>query len=157
MSNSRFFDLQLGWRSLCVEANPQVYKRLTVNRPDCINVNTLVGRSSDFNGSSSVPYISFYRPPGKEKLNTDRDWETGLSGVESTYATNNEITSLRRAQSFAKLKFDCVKVLVRWEVQHIIRPSLGLDDMACCSFWGSTRGHEGISGFASPACHFFCR
>ena len=102
MSNSRFFDLQLGWRSLCVEANPQVYKRLTVNRPDCINVNTLVGRSSDFNGSSSVPYISFYRPPGKEKKHTDRDWETGLSGVESTYATNNEITSLRRAQSFAK-------------------------------------------------------
>ena len=102
MSNSRFFDLQLGWRSLCVEANPQVYKRLQANRPDCINVNTLVGRSSDFNGSSSVPYISFYRPPGREKLHTDRDWETGLSGVESTYATNNEISSLRRAYGFAK-------------------------------------------------------
>jgi FkbM family methyltransferase len=101
MSNSRFFDLQLGWRSLCVEANPQVYKRLQVNRPDCINVNALVGRSSDFNGSSSVPYISFYRPPGKEKQRGS-DWETGLSGVESTYATNNEIISLRKAQGFAK-------------------------------------------------------
>ena len=102
MSNSRFFEMQLGWRSLCVEANPQVYKRLQTNRPNCINVNALVGQRSDFNGSSSVPYISFYRREGNEKKNTARDWETGLSGIESASATNKEISSFRRAQGFAK-------------------------------------------------------
>ena len=100
MSNSRFFERQLGWRSLCVEANPQLYKSLKVNRPNCINVNSLVGRSSDFNGSSSVPYISF--SPGQNRSRKFRDWQTGLSGIESTHATNNEITSFRRARVFAQ-------------------------------------------------------
>jgi FkbM family methyltransferase len=100
MSNSRFFERQLGWRSLCVEANPQLYKSLKVNRPNCINVNTLVGRRSDFNGSSTVPYIAF--SPGQNRSRTFREWQTGLSGIESTHATNNEITSFRRARGFAK-------------------------------------------------------
>ena len=100
MSNSRFFERQLGWRSLCVEANPQLYKSLKVNRPNCINVNSLVGRRSDFNGSSAVPYISF--SPGQNRSRKFRDWQTGLSGIESTHATNNEITSFRRARVFAQ-------------------------------------------------------
>ena len=42
MSNSFFFESQLGWRSLCIEANPDVYRELTANRPGCINMQALV-------------------------------------------------------------------------------------------------------------------
>ena len=43
MANSYFFEQHLGWRSLCVEANPITFSRLVRNRPRCINVNALVG------------------------------------------------------------------------------------------------------------------
>ena len=38
MANSWFFEAHLGWRGMCVEANPHVYQKLTSNRPRCINV-----------------------------------------------------------------------------------------------------------------------
>lgn len=82
MSNSWFFERYLGWRSLCVEANPEVYKRLVQQRPDCINVNALVGRPQ-YEGQR-LPYVSFYRPGAAQKGQTYRDWETGVSGLEST-------------------------------------------------------------------------
>jgi FkbM family methyltransferase len=82
MSNSWFFERYLGWRSLCVEANPEVYKRLTQQRPACINVNALVGRSQY--AGQRLPYIGYYRPGNTQKARTDRDWETGVSGIEAT-------------------------------------------------------------------------
>jgi FkbM family methyltransferase len=101
MSNSWFFERHLGWRGMCVEANPQVFRRLQQNRPDCVNVNALVG-SSERGSPSRVPFVSFYREPGEEKAQTARDWETGLSGVEgSEHGGNHEITSFARAQRFA--------------------------------------------------------
>jgi FkbM family methyltransferase len=95
MSNTWFFDQFLGWSGLCVEANPVVYQRLTRNRPNCTNVNSLVSMNA-----TTVPFISFYRDG--EKADPARDWETGLSGVEgSEFAGNHEISSLERARQFA--------------------------------------------------------
>ena len=47
MSFSYFFETFLGWSSLCVEANPQMFKRFKLNRPRCKKVNALVGRRED--------------------------------------------------------------------------------------------------------------
>ena len=42
MSNSYFFERYLGWRGMCVEANPHTYRQLRRHRPRCVNVNALV-------------------------------------------------------------------------------------------------------------------
>lgn len=95
MSNTWFFDRFLGWSGLCIEANPVVFERLQVNRPNCTNVNALVSTNA-----TSVPFISFFRDG--EKANTASDWETGLSGIEtSEFAGNHEISSFKRARLFA--------------------------------------------------------
>ena len=95
MSNTWFFERHLGWRGLCVEGNPHVFRRLQANRPACINVNALVASNG-----TSVPYISFYREDGTEKKNTANDWETGLSGIEGSTG-NKELASLESAKKFA--------------------------------------------------------
>ena len=101
MSNTWFFEHHLGWRGMCVEANPHVFRRLKTNRPACTNVNAIVSTESDTKGED-VPFISFYRKDGQEKAQTYRDWETGLSGAEGTSVqSNHEISSLARAQKFA--------------------------------------------------------
>lgn len=78
MSNSWFFEHHLRWNGMCVEANPQVFRRLQQNRPNCLNINSLISAKAN---RSALPFLSFYRKPGQEKKNTARDWETGLSGV----------------------------------------------------------------------------
>ena len=56
MSNGYFFERQLGWRSVCIEANPTVFHALVQNRPGCINIHALVGRPE---GTSTVaPHVS---------------------------------------------------------------------------------------------------
>ena len=101
MSNTWFFERYLGWRGMCVEANPQVFQRLQQNRPTCINVNSLISSETGEQGAH-VPFISFYRNPGEEKAQTAKDWETGLSGIEgSQHSGNHEISSFSRAQKFA--------------------------------------------------------
>ena len=102
MSNSRFFDLNLGWRSLCVEANPVLFRKLTENRPRCTNVNTLVALRSDFENANAVPYISFARSAGGLESRGSLNWQTGVSGIESPNASNNEIRTFARAKTFAK-------------------------------------------------------
>lgn len=97
MSNSHFFETFLGWRGICIEANPHVYKRLVKNRPRCYNVNGLVGEPTQ---RLTAPFISFFRRGNEEKYNTARDWETGLSGIEG--AGHKEIASEKSAKRFAR-------------------------------------------------------
>lgn len=97
MSNTWFFERHLGWRGMCVEANPQVFQRLQKNRPRCTNINSLISLKT-----GELPFISFYRDFGTEKAQTAKDWETGLSGIEgSEHRGNHEIVSFSRAQKFA--------------------------------------------------------
>lgn len=101
MSNSWFFERHLGWRGMCVEANPQVFKRLQHNRPACININALISSDKGV-PNAQLPFISFYRNPGKAKAQIAKDWETGLSGIEgSEHDGNHEISSFDRAKKFA--------------------------------------------------------
>ena len=104
MSNSYFFTETLGWRGLCIEPNPRVFVELLRNRPRCINVNAVVGRPADFNGSTVVPFLGFFRNASQHKTDQRRDWETGLSGVENWNRKdgNKRISSLKRAQAAAE-------------------------------------------------------
>lgn len=107
MSNSYFFERHLGWRSLCIEANPRTFQRLLANRPRCASVNALVGIPGHVQTNSSgqphlVPFISLYRSHGVDKLISFRDWETGLSGIEGS--GHKEISSLEAAQAFATVQ-----------------------------------------------------
>ena len=103
MSNSYFFDFFLGWRSLCVEANPLLFRQLKINRPRCTNINTLVALRSDFEQPDAVPYISIYPPIHHVEVSGSLNWQTGVSGIESPNASNLEIRNFTRAQHFARL------------------------------------------------------
>lgn len=96
MSNSWFFEKTLGWKGICVEANPSVFKALKINRPGCTNVNALVGVKNG-TAAASAPFISFYRT--REKAKVANDWETGLSGIEGS--NNETLRNLATAQAFA--------------------------------------------------------
>lgn len=98
MSNSYFFETFLGWRGLCIEANPHVYERLKNNRPNCNNINALIGDPR----TSPLPFMSFFRKHNQEKYNTAIDWETGLSGIEGR--GHKEISSVESARKFASQK-----------------------------------------------------
>jgi len=113
MSNSRFFEKFLGWRSLCIEANPHLFRLLQSNRPRCTNVNALIAERDDFADADAVPYISFYQASTPDAIarghyadwHQNARWRTGVSGIESANASNHEIRSFARARAFAK-KFD---------------------------------------------------
>ena len=112
MANSYFFEQHLGWRSLCIEANPVTFQRLVTNRPRCIKVNALVGNPESLSKKLAVPtsaspdswplvpFIAISRPPGTEKSVSHRDWETGLSGIEGS--GHREISSLKAARAYAE-------------------------------------------------------
>ena len=88
MSNSFFFERYLGWRGLCIEANPLVHQRLMRYRPKCISVNALVrnGAGVERGGGrkKSVPFKALYNRPGhrtRRDHGGNSNWQTGLSGV----------------------------------------------------------------------------
>ena len=94
MSNSFFFDRTLHWRGLCIEADPQLFKQLQRNRPNCTNVQALIGPAR-----RDVPYISFSRAAATpEHLQT---WQTGLSGIEGAGGPGDVRESLAKAERFA--------------------------------------------------------
>ena len=116
MSNSYFFSKTLGWNALLVEANPDVYARISEHRPDDQRSNTLVGNPSHFTNGAATFY-SFYRQPGQTKQTVGLDWETGLSGIANPNGTNtallNEASARKAAKrygvSFRKHKLDVVR------------------------------------------------
>jgi FkbM family methyltransferase len=97
LSNSWFFERVLGWRGMCIEANPKIYETLRLNRPGCTSVNALVARQSDFN-SSRVPFISFSHPEGAAHGTTA--WESGMSGIEGR-GPHQQTNSLKEARVWA--------------------------------------------------------
>ncbi|MBY0109993.1 MAG: FkbM family methyltransferase [Candidatus Babeliaceae bacterium] len=56
ISNTYFFEKQLGWTGICIEPIPEVYERLCQNRT-CI---TVCGAISTFNGKSDFLKVSGY-------------------------------------------------------------------------------------------------
>jgi len=102
MSNSYFFSKTLGWRALLIEGNPEVYKRIAMNRPEAERVNTLVGNPLDFPPDGKATFFSFYRPGDSEKRDSSRDWETGLSGIAAPNSSSNaDLRSAAHARRYA--------------------------------------------------------
>lgn len=102
MANSFFFSKTLGWRALLVEGNPDVYRRIGLHRPEAERVNALVGDPPRFPPDGRAPFFSFYRPGDSEKLDTARDWETGLSGIAAPNSSNEALRSVANARLYAK-------------------------------------------------------
>jgi hypothetical protein len=125
MANSFFFSKTLGWRALLVEGNPEVYRRISLHRPEAERVNALVGDPRDFPPDGKAPFFSFYRPGDSEKQNTARDWETGLSGIPSP---NSSMPALRSAPD-AKRYASRHGVQFRQHRLDVVRFSTLLSDM----------------------------
>ena len=68
LSNSLFFESQMGWRGLCVEASPFNFNNLHKNRPLCANVQALVG-----NREGTGTFASF------EHESSTKGWEDLMS------------------------------------------------------------------------------
>lgn len=47
LSNLLFFEAQMGWTGLCIEASPGTFKRLERNRPKCINSMSVISTSPE--------------------------------------------------------------------------------------------------------------
>ena len=101
MSNSWFFEHYLGWRGMCVEANPYTYRKLAANRPKCVNVNALVARDTSV---GSRQFLAFYRTNDSKVVRppSHSQWETGLSGVLSPDSDKTVLRSLEAARHFAR-------------------------------------------------------
>ena len=126
MSNSFFFSKTLGWRALLVEGNPEVYKRIALNRPEAERVNALVGNPRDFPPDGKATFFSFYRPGDSEKRDTSRDWETGLSGIASPNSSSNtDLSSAAHAKRYAAR----YGVQFRQHRLNVVRFSTLLSDM----------------------------
>ena len=126
MSNSYFFERYLGWRGMCVEANPHTYRQLQRHRPRCVNVNALVGPRTDqlpraARANNRLPFVAFYRPNATVKLDSARDWETGLSGVLSPHSEKEVLRSLKRAKRFAREN--------ELQLEHTLLPVETFDDL----------------------------
>jgi len=70
LSNSAFFEFQMGWRGVCIEASPLTFKELARNRPSAHIVNAVVGNELD---GKTTTFFSF------DKKNS---WEVGMSGAK---------------------------------------------------------------------------
>lgn len=95
LSNTLFFESQLNWTGLCVEANPDVYADLVVNRPTCNTFNAIASLDDSM---EKLDYYSFLKYGS---------WEIGLSGLAG-YATHTR--TLRAAQDYAKSMGGMLKV-----------------------------------------------
>jgi FkbM family methyltransferase len=91
LSNTLFFEAQMGWRGLCVEGAPISFKILAKMRPNCVNVNGVVGA-----GISEATFFTFDSPGS---------WESGLSCMEgSKHHITGACLNIGRAYRYAKEK-----------------------------------------------------
>jgi len=47
ISNTAYFDLELGWKGICIEPHPSAFDKLKNNRPNSINLNLCVSNSEE--------------------------------------------------------------------------------------------------------------
>ena len=83
LSNLLFFELQLGWRGICVEGSPISFSKLKVNRPRCKTVNAIIGPTREQH--------TFYT------FDSPRSWEIGMSCMRGGSCGNND----KDAQEYA--------------------------------------------------------
>ena len=74
VSNTAYYDLDLGWKGICIEPHPKVYTKLKKNRPNAINLNVCV--------SESDSEVDFLMIDGYAEM---------LSGIEKSYHPDHKI------------------------------------------------------------------
>lgn len=84
LSNSLFFETQMAWRGLCVEASPATFRALARNRPLCVNVNGVI----DAAGAPRTFY-TFEAPGGPGA------WESAVSCMEGSVSCPDEAAARR--------------------------------------------------------------
>lgn len=57
LNNTRFFEEELGWRGVCIEADPASFADLQRNRPTTVNLNVAAGSAS---GTASFMQVDGY-------------------------------------------------------------------------------------------------
>ena len=75
VSNSFAFE-SIGWKGMCIEANPRLFKSLLNNRPACVNVNALISTSNskveDYLMNSNPGYNGLSRLRNAKKLANEK-------------------------------------------------------------------------------------
>jgi FkbM family methyltransferase len=84
-SNTRFFEVQLGWTGILIEPNPTQFKRLCKNRPNNKNYNELI---SDMEGEVDYQYF--------------QDVHAAVSGITDTLPTKHYATYFDKFSDLAQ-------------------------------------------------------
>eukprot|EP00746_Dinoflagellata_sp_MGD_P166129 gnl/MRDRNA2_/MRDRNA2_95829_c0_seq1.p1 gnl/MRDRNA2_/MRDRNA2_95829_c0~~gnl/MRDRNA2_/MRDRNA2_95829_c0_seq1.p1 ORF type:complete len:441 (-),score=68.99 gnl/MRDRNA2_/MRDRNA2_95829_c0_seq1:107-1258(-) len=72
LSNTLFFESQMGWRGLCIEGSPDAYALLRQNRPGCVSLNAVIADPAKTSNVST--FYSF--GTGKDVAD---GWRVGMS------------------------------------------------------------------------------
>jgi FkbM family methyltransferase len=98
LSNSLFFELQMGWTGICIEASPSTFQSLRTNRPTCAKFNVLIG-------SDSLPQTFYtFVSPGS--------WETGVSCMRGTACAKQDEDAYNYArENSLELRIDEVQMM----------------------------------------------
>lgn len=111
-SNSCFFEKELGWKGICVEALPKEYEKLALNR-NSITVNSC---AYSHDGTVNFTSVQDKQSPSKHSYNM-------LSGVTATHGTGDrvkrfglestsmEIPCLRLQTIFSDYQVECIDYL----------------------------------------------
>ena len=140
LSNSLFFESQLGWRGVCVEGSPRTFLDLQKNRPLCYNVNALVGVRDSL--GEAMTFYSFDSADPKKP-----GWRIAMSCMEG----NGVCSSAETAYKYAADNHLCLRVdAVQIKPLSEIFDEAGLSgDMGWFSF-----DVEGAEDFVIPTVDF---
>mmetsp|Transcript_12500 Transcript_12500/g.13910 ORF Transcript_12500/g.13910 Transcript_12500/m.13910 type:complete len:254 (+) Transcript_12500:60-821(+) len=106
-SNSHYLEQNYGWRGLCIEAGPANHRQLTLNRPNCRNINAVVsdgienqkfreftgglyGHSGFVDGRTDAEWSGLIRAHPTEKYH---DWDVKTNTM-SGILKENDITNV---------------------------------------------------------------
>ena len=100
LSNLLFFEAQMGWRGMCIEGSPRNYRALVRNRPECININGVVGRSIVESEGGSATFLTFVK---------GQSWERAMSCVLGSGVCATREAAERYAESIqGRMEVDVV-------------------------------------------------
>lgn len=75
-SNSRFFDVCLGWEGLVVEANPMIYPKLNINRLNSHRMNFAAScNDTDDSSTNTVPFAKVKWPNAAQLVGVDTPYQ----------------------------------------------------------------------------------
>jgi FkbM family methyltransferase len=92
LSNSVFFDREMGWSGVLVEGNPVTFPQMVSNRPNAISVHAVV--SGDPTSPWQETHLKFF------SFKTD-SWQAMMSGIEGS-SPEGPLSDLATAQRYAK-------------------------------------------------------